>query len=66
MVQKLYIHKVGVPEGRKIVRPDSWADLMARASRDLLDGDVIGSTPLSVKVMPSAFRLLTPVEPNPS
>lgn len=34
--------------------------------RVMLDGDIIGLSPLRLEVIPSAFLLLTPVDPRPS
>ena len=38
----------------------------ATPARLMVDGDIIGFTPLTVTVLPAAFTLYTPASPAPS
>ena len=37
-----------------------------KPARLMVDGDIIGTTPLTVTVLPAAFALYTPESPAPS
>lgn len=37
-----------------------------KPARLMVDGDIIGTTPLTVTVLPAAFTLYTPASPAPS